>query len=158
MNPPLDHWWCRMTRVDGVSRPAAVQRYPSLGAFYNADPDRLSSRERDVGLWWRQGPEDPLHRAAWVCETGELYLVRLGPPAGGGGRVEILATVGDAEQLEKLVEGWRDHCGEPRSLAWLRGRTRRRGSDTGRPVPANGPGARRSPRGHRRGAVAAGFG
>jgi hypothetical protein len=101
-----------------------VAQYPSLAAFYNADPDRLGSRERDIGLWWRQGPEDPLHRAAWVCETGELYLVRLGPPAAGGGIVEVLATVHNGEQLEALLDGWREHCGEPSSLAWLRERVR----------------------------------
>ena len=96
--------------------------YPSLASFYNADPRRLGSRERDVGLWWREGVEGPLHRAAWVNDTGELYLVRLGPAALGGGRVEILATVADSEQLERLMVGWREHCGEPRSLSWLRER------------------------------------
>ncbi|MHB8532296.1 MAG: hypothetical protein ACYDC2_06220 [Solirubrobacteraceae bacterium] len=113
-------------RTGPASKPASAPgSYPSVAAFYDADPVRSSSREQDVGLWWRQEPADPLHRAAWVCDTGELYLVRLGPPEEGGGRVEVLTTVATPDQLEKLLEGWRDHCGEPRSLSWLRGRVRR---------------------------------
>jgi hypothetical protein len=99
-----------------------VARYDSLTDFYRADSRRVDSRERDVGLWWRESAEDPLHRAAWVNDTGELYLVRLGPVQDGGGKVEILATVADSEQLEQILQGWREHCGEPRSLSWLRER------------------------------------
>ena len=73
-------------------------RYDSLSAFYRADPARVHSRERDVGLWWREDAQDPLHRAAWVSDTGELYLVRLGPVEQGGGTVEMLATVADGER------------------------------------------------------------
>jgi len=102
-----------------------LARYPSLAAFYAADPRRLDSREKDVGLWWRDGAEDPLHRAAWVSDTGELYLVRLGPGSAGGGAVEVLAVVAHHERLERVLEGWRDHCGEPRSLPWLRERAAR---------------------------------
>ena len=112
-----------MTDSDSSSQ-GASERYPSLAAFYNADPDRLASRELDVGLWWREESDGPLHRAAWVSETGELYLVRLGPPTQGGGTVEVLARVADSDQLERLMVGWREHCGEPRSLSWLRVATR----------------------------------
>jgi hypothetical protein len=110
-----------MTDSDG-SRQQTLERYASLASFYNADPDRLSSRELDVGLWWREESDGPLHRAAWVRATGELYLVRLGPAAQGGGSVEVLASVEGSEQLEALMVGWREHCGEPRSLSWLRER------------------------------------
>jgi hypothetical protein len=110
-----------MTDSDG-SNPQALDLYPSLADFYNADPDRLSSRELDVGLWWREESDGPLHRAAWVNETGELYLVRLGPISQGGGTVEVLASVRDSAELEQLMAGWREHCGEPRSLSWLRER------------------------------------
>jgi len=78
-----------------------------------------------VGLWWREGLDGPLHRAAWINDTGELYLVRLGPVDAGGGRVEVLARVEDGERLETMLAGWRERCGEPRSLEWLRERTRR---------------------------------
>jgi len=106
-------------------RHPAAQRYPSLLAFYRADPARLDSRERDVGLWWRTGKEGPMHRAAWVQETGELYLVRLGPASEGGGAVEVIAHAGDAEALERALRGWRERCGEPGSLQWLRLRAAR---------------------------------
>jgi hypothetical protein len=99
--------------------PAAQRRYPSLSSFYLADPRRVDSREEDVGLWWRDGADGPLHRAAWVADTGELYLVRLGPAEAGGGRVEVLGIAGHAE-LEQALEGWREACGTPDSLAWLR--------------------------------------
>ena len=101
--------------------------YPTLAGFYNADARRISSRELDVGLWWREDEQGPLHRAAWVNDTGELYLVRLGPQADGGGHVEVLATVDDREGLESALDGWRDRCGEPRSLSWLRERSAKLG-------------------------------
>jgi hypothetical protein len=99
--------------------PTAQRRYPSLSSFYLADPRRLDSREEDVGLWWRDGIDGPLHRAAWVADTGELYLVRLGPAEAGGGRVEVLGIAGRSE-LEQALEGWREACGTPDSLPWLR--------------------------------------
>ena len=103
------------------------KRYSSLTSFYTADPRRVASREHDVGLWWREAPNGPLHRAAWVTDTGELYLVRLGPPEQGGGQVEVLATIAEHERLEHVLEGWRERCGEPRSLTWLRERAARLG-------------------------------
>jgi hypothetical protein len=113
-------------KVAGRSAPPTAG-YPSLASFYTADERRIHSRELDVGLWWREQQEGPLHRAAWVKDTGELYLVRLGSPADGGGRVEVLARVAEHEQLETVLEGWREHCGEPRSLSWLRERAARLG-------------------------------
>jgi hypothetical protein len=65
-----------------------------------------------------------------VFETGELYLVRLGPAAEGGGRVEVLAQIAERERLERVLLGWRERCGTPRSLAWLRTRAAR-GSGVG---------------------------
>jgi hypothetical protein len=112
-----------MSAQDQTSPP--VGRYPSLASFYNSDPRRISSREIDVGLWWREGPDGPLYRAAWVSDTGELYLARLGPTVAGGGAVEVLGEVADRECLESLLEGWREHCGEASSLSWLRERVGR---------------------------------
>jgi len=48
--------------------------------------------------------------------------VRLGPPDAGGGGVEVLAIVRDRDGLERALAGWRERCGEPRSLGWLRAR------------------------------------
>jgi hypothetical protein len=116
-----------MTAMDRTQRQPRPPRYRSLTNFYAADPRRVHSRERDVGLWWRERADGPLHRAAWVNDTGELYLVRLGPPDQGGGEVEVLATVADHERLESVLEGWREQCGRPRSLTWLRERAGRLG-------------------------------
>ena len=106
-------------------------RYRSLANFYRGDRRRIHSRELDVGLWWRENPGGPLHRAAWVSDTGELYLVRLGPPEVGGGDVEVLARVFDRARLESALEGWREQCGGPRSLAWLRERAAQLGCRLG---------------------------
>lgn len=107
-------------------------RYDSLKSFYAADPRRVRSRERDVGLWWREDVGGPLHRAAWIVETGELYLARLGPADHGGGEVEVLATIAEREWMERALRGWRERCGERRSLGWLRARTARVDDSGGR--------------------------
>jgi len=106
--------------------PPPRTRYRSLSSFYNADPRRIHSREQDVGLWWREDADGPLHRAAWVSDTGELYLVRLGPVEEGGGEVELLG-VAERERLESVLAGWREQCGGPRSLGWLHERGGRLG-------------------------------
>jgi hypothetical protein len=115
------------------------ERHRSLASFYTADERRIHSRELDVGLWWREDADGPLHRAAWVSDTGEFYLVRLGPVAEGGGRVEVLGIAEDSEQLEAALEGWRERCGEPGSLSWLRERVALR-------LPASADDARARPR------------
>jgi hypothetical protein len=105
--------------------PRRARRFPSLASFYSADAARLRSQEMDVGLWWREGAGGPLHRAAWVADTGELYLVRLGPAGSGAGTVEVLAELDGRERVEELLSGWRERCGEPGSLEWLRRRAAR---------------------------------
>lgn len=128
-----------MRSAAAVSRVRPAERYRSLTSFYNADERRVRSREHDVGLWWREGVAGALHRAAWVSDTGELYLVRLGAASAGGGCVEVLARVESLESLEDVLEGWRERCGEPRSLQWLRERVARM-------LPARSGAARARPR------------
>jgi hypothetical protein len=108
-------------------RQATPGTYRSLAGFYRADSRRINSRELDVGLWWRESIDGPLHRAAWVSDTGELYLARLGPSVEGEPGVELLAVVDDRERLESALAGWRERCGQPRSLSWLRERSARLG-------------------------------
>jgi hypothetical protein len=97
----------------------AMPTYPSLGAFYIADRRRATSRERDVGLWWRgHGPHAPTFRAAYVEATGELYVMQHEGTAGGG-RVEVLGSFRSFAELHRLVGGWEDVCGEPGSIDWL---------------------------------------
>jgi hypothetical protein len=99
-----------------------ANRYESLSNFYLADSRRRSSREQDVGLWWRVGAHGPVYRAAWVRETGELYVTRLGRLQDGGGEVVVLGRARDRGQLEEVLEGWQDVCPQPDSMTWLRHR------------------------------------
>jgi len=95
-----------------------ARTYLSLGAFYASDPARRSSRERDVGLFWR-ARKGPTFRAAWVRDTGELYLFQhaLGGP--GGGSVHLFARTLDEHELDLRLAGWEQVCGREASLEWL---------------------------------------
>jgi hypothetical protein len=106
-----------------------ARTYLSLGAFYASDPARRSSRERDVGLFWRSA-QGLTFRAAWIQDTGEVYLFQhaLGGP--GGGSVHLLRAVVGADELERRLEGWPEVCGKPSSLEWLLARM-----EDGVPVP-----------------------
>jgi hypothetical protein len=95
--------------------------YPSLDAFYAADARRRHSRERDLGLVWR-ARTGVTFRAAWVQETGEVYLFKHGHPLDGGGTVDLLARRFDLRELDPVFGGYRDVCGRPESLGWFLGR------------------------------------
>jgi hypothetical protein len=107
-----------------VQRPVT---YSALAAFYRVDPRRRASRETDFGLWWRGEDGLPSYRAAWVEATGELYLVQHGPGRGGG-RVTVMGHEADRDALERRLTGWREICGRPGSVRWLRDRLDERGS------------------------------
>jgi hypothetical protein len=112
------------------SYPESASTFPSLTDFAGALPARVTSREHDFGLAWRNGTG--VYRAAWIADTGELYLVQLGDPVEGGGHVELLATGADLEQTRRALMGWRTTCGREGSLDWLRERA-------GRHLPAPAP-------------------
>jgi hypothetical protein len=95
-----------------------ARTYLSLTAFYSADPLRRDSRERDVGLWWRS-TRGPTYRAAWVQDTGELYLFQHAHTGPGSGAVHLVTGRFEAAELDRLLDGWRDRCGQPGSLEWL---------------------------------------
>ena len=102
-------------------------RFSTLASFYAGDARRLSSPELDLGLLWREQRGGSTFRAAWIRDTGELYLVRHGDPDAGGGDVEVLACFpGDAE-LDAAVRGFAHVCGLVGSVGWLRSRTARIG-------------------------------
>jgi len=94
-----------------------MRSYESLNAFYNADRRRLHSRERDVGLYWR-GEDGATFRAAWVQETGEVYLFRH-----GDGTVDVLGRRFGLGELQSALSGYRDVCGREASLTWFLDRT-----------------------------------
>jgi hypothetical protein len=91
-----------------------------LSSFYLADPRRIASQERDLGLWWKVGMHGPTYRAAWVRETGELYAAQLGMPREQC-EIHVLGQ-GSDEELGKALEGWTDVCPQPDSMTWLRHR------------------------------------
>ena len=96
--------------------------YLSLGAFYAADRRRATSRERDVGLWWRaEGPLARSYRAAFVEATGELYVMQH-EGMRGGGQVQVLGHLDSFAELQRVVAGWEDVCGDSGSIDWLLGR------------------------------------
>jgi hypothetical protein len=92
--------------------------YPSLEAFYAGDARRRHSRERDIGLMWR-ARHGRTFRAAWVQETGEVYLYRHGHPLDGGGVVCVEERRFELRELLRSVAGYHEVCGRPDSLAWL---------------------------------------
>jgi hypothetical protein len=97
--------------------------YLSLAAFYAADERRRDSRERDVGLWWRS-ERGPTYRAAWVQETGELYLFQHALTGPGSGAVHLVEGRFEAAELDRLLDGWRDRVGRDGSFEWLIGALR----------------------------------
>jgi hypothetical protein len=107
--------------------------YLSLGAFYASAPARRGSRERDVGLFWRSR-SGPSFRAAWVRDTGELYLFQHALGGRGGGSVHLLAPRMDEDELERRLAGWSDVCGGEGSLEWLLARVQQLPPDDA-PVP-----------------------
>jgi hypothetical protein len=98
----------------------ARRAFRTLRDFYAADSSRRLARERDFGLWWRDRPDEPVRRLAWIESTGELYLAESGDPSEGGGRVEVLAVVEDPSLIERALKGWQRVCGSAGSLRWLR--------------------------------------
>jgi hypothetical protein len=105
------------------SYPEGAGSFASLTDFTGARPARIHSRERDFGLAWRNGAA--VYRAAWIADTGELYIVQLGAAEAGGGHVELLASGAGLEQTRRALTGWRAACGREGSLDWLRDRARR---------------------------------
>jgi hypothetical protein len=95
-----------------------ARTYLSLSAFYAADQRRRDSRERDIGLWWRSS-RGPTYRAAWIQDTGELYLFQHALTGPGSSSVHLVNGRYDAAELDGLLEGWRDRVGRAGSLEWL---------------------------------------
>jgi hypothetical protein len=122
--PPLPFAFTPIPGAEPDSYAADGATYPSVISFVDERRQRLYSRERDVGLRWRDGTA--IYRAAWVEDTGELYLMQLGAPDEGGGHIELLAAGLEIEELEDALSGWKKAQGDGNhSLDWLRDRVRR---------------------------------
>jgi len=108
--------------------------YLSLGAFYGTDPRRAHSREVDLGLWWRgHSALDPTYRAAFVEDTGEVYVMQH-EGTRGGGRVDVLRAGARLEDVLADLDGWELACGDPDSVSWLLERLRPAARSVPRPV------------------------
>ena len=128
-----------------------ARTYLSLGAFYASDPARRTSRERDVGLFWRS-TQGPSFRAAFVHDTGELYLFQHALGGRGGGSVRLFAERMTERELDVRLAGWEDVCGSVGSYEWL---LERMGAAVPDPTPPSpSPGRRFLRRGLTRPAVA----
>ena len=114
-----------------------ARTYLSLGAFYASDPARRTSRERDVGLFWRS-EKGPTFRAAYVHDTGELYLFQHALGGRGGGSVRLFAERMTERELDVRLAGWEEVCGRIGSYEWL---LERMGAAA--PVPPETPPERR---------------
>ena len=113
VRPPLPE------AIAGSYEPSETS-YRSIIAFIREDDRRMRSREYDIGLSWRDASTGHMYRAAWVEETGELFVVQNGAPEDGGGHVEVLVTGCDAERLSRVLPGWRELVGPMGSLDILR--------------------------------------
>jgi predicted nucleic acid-binding Zn-ribbon protein len=102
--------------------------YQSIIAFIRDDDRRMRSREHDIGLCWRESSTGHTFRAAWVEDTGELFVVQTGAPGEGGGHVEVLAAGCDEQVLNRVLPGWREFLWPMGSLDWLRRTLRQAGS------------------------------
>ena len=96
---------------------------PAMRSFYDADPRRGPSPERDLGLNWRS-VHGATYRAAWIADTQELYAVR---HSGDTEKAQVTVLGRFApEVLERALAGWRRiaELGEPGSYEWLLERIR----------------------------------
>ena len=109
-----------------VTAPTAPETAPvAVGwqdeaAFHAADPRRAQAPEVELGATWRRAGSDDAWRLAWLETTGELFLARVD---GFDSRdVTVVAVVPDAQQLDALLDGWRDHRDDEDGLSWLASR------------------------------------
>jgi hypothetical protein len=101
-----------------------VQKELTLQEFYASDPRRARSHEVGYGSLWREFAPVPAYRLAWVETTGELYAVELSEADEHKDPVEVLGVLWSWPQVEACLVGWRERCGEQRSLLWARERVR----------------------------------
>lgn len=111
------------TTAREIREQASQEMSPGVRAFYEADPRRAGSEERDFGLRWRSAT-GATYRAAWIAETGELYVVRHSG-SDEEAQVTVLARVG-SQVLDRALSGWRRIVDSnlPGSYEWLVERSR----------------------------------
>jgi hypothetical protein len=98
------------------------ETWPDEHAFHTADPRRRLSPDVDFGATWRYEASNDAYRLAWLRDTGELYTCRADGYDGSCTDVTVLAVVASEDELDALLEGWRDARTAPDGLEWLAGR------------------------------------
>lgn len=109
----------------------------TLEEFYSNNEARRRSPEADFGVWWRNGSSLEPWRVSYIQATGEVYAVK----QRGNDEVQVLGVVPpDPDErrpqpgetrwnlrkgtyyrtLDRILEGWVEHCGQPRGLEWVR--------------------------------------
>ena len=89
-------------------------------AFHAADPRRADAREVELGATWRSPLSEDAYRLVWLDTTGELVLARLD---GYDSRdLSVLAVVPTEQELDALLDGWREHRSDEDGLGWLTAR------------------------------------
>lgn len=112
--------------------------YLTLEDFYRADGRRRPSSEADYGCHWKLDGWNDAWRVSYVQSTGEVYAVYQGQPTSmqkdSIGPVFVLGTIpadpiaeGDRKSvyyhtLDRILDGWPEHCGKPDGLKWLSAR------------------------------------
>ena len=102
----------------------ALSTWDDEDAFAAADPRRRTSPVVDLAATWRAAGSNDAWRLTWVRDTGELYLCRADGYDGSCTDVRVLAVVDSEDELDRLVDGWRDRRHDPDGLSWLEGRLR----------------------------------
>lgn len=100
----------------------ALSTWADEAAFHAADPRRRLSSELDLGATWRWGGSNDAWRLAWVLDTGELYVCRADGYDGSCTDVIVLAVVVREDDVDAVVDGWRERRTDPDGLSWLVGR------------------------------------
>ncbi len=106
--------------------------------FYAEDPRRQESEEVTFGLEWRDDEDEAVRYGLhWIEDTREIYVMRQVPglvavdprygafnvsPGNEALQVELLGWAEDRQAIERALDGWRSHMGEPNSLQWVRDR------------------------------------
>ena len=108
----------------------------NIEEFYDADPRRRSSDEINLGRDWVDS-SGHRYELNWVVDTGELYLmaepsepVEMDPLGDSYVPdmpvdlidVDVLATIADRAELDRVLTGWERVAEEPDGVAWLRER------------------------------------
>jgi hypothetical protein len=94
------------------------RNYPSLSAYYEEDVRREQSREVDCGvLWTTLADFSPQWRVTWVEKTGEVYAYN--QRRGAEEKLVVIGIVEEEEELERLIAGYAERCGQPGELKWI---------------------------------------